>query len=70
MTPMDLTPVIASLVTVIIVLALFIKSMVEKKKNGNPGNNNDAQTKTDHAVIKEKLDNITETLHRIERKLS
>lgn len=70
MTAIDFTPVITGLVTVIAVLVLLIKSMAEKKKNSNPGHSNDTQTKIDHALIKEKLDNIADTLQRIEDKLT
>ena len=56
MTAIDFTPVIASLVTVIAVLVLLIRSMAEKKKNGNPGNNSD--TKVDHALMLKSLERI------------
>jgi len=56
------------------VLALVVKAFIPAKKSnpgnhnpGNPGNNTDS--KVAHAVMAEKLDNIAETLQRIEDKL-
>lgn len=48
---------------------LLIKAFVPAKKDHNPGNpGNHTQDKIDHALMLEKLDNIAETLKRIEEK--